>query len=444
VSGTVGAFPSPLAPKEGMLTDGIRAIGIAPVANWSIRPRRLVQSKRPERRYALVAWLSLIGVLLPPKEMSVLVGVNFTPGRICLVLLLFPALSTLFAKNYRPQWSDFFAFATAAWIAISAVYVAGFDVLFAAAGGESLEFLGAYLVGRAFLGGPKALATFVGVLKIVTVAVVLLALADTISGRWIVQDTLGALFNATPPEPAYRNNMVRATATLDHPILLGTFLSLASAIIINLGGSTWSRTILVLVCLFGCILSQSSAALISWSIVVAAYSYDRLLKDCQWRWKAFWIVVAGLMCIMFLVANAPLGWLITHLTLDPESAYFRYLIWDAAFGQIAQAPFTGVALNQMSADILNFTIDCVWLAHAVRFGLPMIFFLFLANITAMLPSYRNRKIAADGLTEESRRAFSAVLVLFMFAGLTVHFWNYMWIFWGLCLGIRASLRLQPT
>jgi hypothetical protein len=426
------------------LTDGIRAIGIAGPANFSIRPPRLAKSK-PARRYAQVAWLSLIGVLLPPKEMSVLAGVNFTPGRICLILLLFPALLTLFAKNYRLQWPDFFAFATAAWVAISAVYVAGFDALLTAAGGESLEFLGAYLVGRAFLAGPKALATFVGVLKIVTVVIVLLALSDAISGRWIVQDSLGALFNAAPPGPVYRQDMVRATATLDHPILLGTFLSLASAIFINLGGSTSSRTILVLVSLFGCMLSQSSAALMCWGIVVATYFYDRLFKGSRWRWNALWIVVAGLMCILFSVANAPLGWLITHLTLDPESAYFRYLIWDAALDQIAQTPFTGVGLNRMNADILNITVDCVWLAHALRFGLPMIFFLFLANITAMLPPRQNQEIAAgDLLTEKSRRAFSVVLVMFMFAGLTVHFWNYMWIFWGLCLGIRASLRLQPT
>jgi hypothetical protein len=376
--------------------------------------------------------------------MSVLAGVNFTPGRICLILLLFPALYTLFAKNYRLEWPDFFAFATAAWVAISAIYVAGFDALLTAAGGESLEFLGAYLVGRAFLAGPKALATFVGVLKIVTVVIVLLALADAITGRWIVQDSLGALFNAAPPGPVYRQNMVRATATLDHPILLGTFLSLVSAIFINLGGSTWSRTILVLVCLFGCMLSQSSAGLMCWGIVVAAYSYDRLFKASGWRWSALWIVMIGLTCILFLVANAPLGWLITHLTLDPESAYFRYMIWDAALDQIARTPFTGVGLNQMNADVLNITVDCVWLAHALRFGLPMIFFLFLANITAMLPPRQNHQIVDDLLTEKSRRAFSVVLVMFMFAGLTVHFWNYMWIFWGLCLGIRASLRLQPT
>jgi hypothetical protein len=34
---------------------------------------------------------------------------------------------------------------------------------------------------------------------------------------------------------------------------------------------------------------------------------------------------------------------------------------------------------------------------------------------------------------------SLVIFLFMFIGLTVHFWNGMWMFWGLCIGIRVSL-----
>jgi hypothetical protein len=39
-------------------------------------------------------------------------------------------------------------------------------------------------------------------------------------------------------------------------------------------------------------------------------------------------------------------------------------------------------------------------------------------------------------------AFTLVLVVFMFTGITVHFWNYMWIFWGVCIGMRAALREQ--
>jgi hypothetical protein len=49
--------------------------------------------------------------------------------------------------------------------------------------------------------------------------------------------------------------------------------------------------------------------------------------------------------------------------------------------------------------------------------------------------------AAEHGTTVSRMAtaFTMVLVIFMFIGITVHFWNFVWIFWGLCIGIRASI-----
>jgi hypothetical protein len=37
-------------------------------------------------------------------------------------------------------------------------------------------------------------------------------------------------------------------------------------------------------------------------------------------------------------------------------------------------------------------------------------------------------------------AFTIVLILLVFDGLTVHYWNFLWIFWGVCIGIRVSLR----
>lgn len=426
------------------MTDGISPIAIRTPVHRRIGQSIHVKSRYLERSYPVVAWLSLLGALLPPREMTIHAGVNFTPGKICMLLLFFPALSTLFAKNYRLLSSDFFALATAVWVMVAAVWVAGPDALLSAAGGESLEFFGAYLVGRAYLSGPTALETFVRALRMVTVVIVLFALADSISGRWLVHDTLGSLLNVTPLGEVYRNGTVRATATFDHPILLGTFLALTFAIVIDLGGSAWSRATCALVLLLGCVLAQSSAGILSWCIVVAVFFYDRLLSNCAWRWWALWIVITGLACSLFLLANAPLGWLITHLTLDPESAYFRYLIWDAAIDQIAKTPLTGVAFAPTSSDILNYTVDCVWLAHALRFGVPVILFLFLANVTAMLPTHQLCKYSASELTKRTRKAFSTVLVMFMFAGLTVHFWNYIWIFWGLCIGIRASLRLQPA
>ncbi len=96
--------------------------------------------------------------------------------------------------------------------------------------------------------------------------------------------------------------------------------------------------------------------------------------------------------------------------------------------------------NFGSAEL--YSVDCVWLALALRFGLPAIVFLFLANVTALLPTGQSSNRDDDPSLAPMSTAFSLILVMFMFIGLTVHYWNYMWIFWGVCIGIRASLREQ--
>ncbi len=69
----------------------------------------------------------------------------------------------------------------------------------------------------------------------------------------------------------------------------------------------------------------------------------------------------------------------------------------------------------------------------------MIILLGLLNVSSFWSTGRRpTKTAGD----RRRTAFTLVLLTFMFTGFTVHFWNYMWIFWGLSIGIRASLREQ--
>jgi hypothetical protein len=83
----------------------------------------------------------------------------------------------------------------------------------------------------------------------------------------------------------------------------------------------------------------------------------------------------------------------------------------------------------------------LWLVDALRFGMPVVVLLILINIAACLPIKAIRNRTSNGVyIEDMHLAFTIVLVLFMFAGITVYFWNYMWIFWGVCLGIAASLR----
>jgi hypothetical protein len=115
------------------------------------------------------------------------------------------------------------------------------------------------------------------------------------------------------------------------------------------------------------------------------------------------------------------------------------MIWDAALTHIAQSPVIGYGY-QFNDVILDNTVDSIWLVISLRFGVPMLILFFLANVAAFFPGQREFKGTGDVHMDQMRRAFTLVLLMLMFTGLTVHFWNFMLMFWGLCLGIRASLR----
>lgn len=396
--------------------------------------------KNSGRAASFAAWLVLIGLILPAWEMNIqIAGAKFTAGRLAVTLLFLPALIAMCQRGRRLLVCDLLAFATAAWMLIAAVSEAGTGAL-VSAGASSLDFIGSYLAGRVFFLGPVALDKFVRVLRTLTIFAVLLAIADNISGRWIAHDLSAAIFGTYPLGPVFRDNMIRATSTLDHPILFGVFCSLAASILLFWETAPLRQAFYVGLCLLGCILSQSSAALMCIVLLLAAYFYDRLMKRIPSRWTVFWTIIATVLVLIFMVANHPLGWFISHLTLDPVSGYYRLLIWDAALDRISQSPIMGYS-SSFDEDILDATIDSVWLVVALRFGLPTVAFLFLANIAACLPvKSPHRESASNTYAKRMRLAFTIVLMLFMFTGLTVHFWNYMWIFWGLCLGIRASLQ----
>jgi hypothetical protein len=390
------------------------------------------------RANTLVIWMVLIGLIIPAAEVQIFVGgAKFTVGRLAVVLLLVPAIFTLFQRNRRRMPSDLFISATAIWIVGAAAYVDGTKALSSAAA-ESLEFLGGYLVARAYFFGPAALRSFLQVLKIFLLVSVLIAVAENATGRLVVHDAFAAILNVTPVADQYRMGTVRATATFDHAILFGTFCSVAAAMLLYSESNVLKRLLWVAFCLFGVVLSLSSSSIMACAIMLATYVYGGVMKNYPWRWSACLIVFAACAVVIMVATNDPLGWILAHLTLEPQSGYFRLFEWNSAFFQISLSPWAGYAFHDFGSAEL-YSVDCVWLALALRFGLPTVVFLILSNITALLPTRKTVGIN-DPYISRMRTAFSLILVMFMFVGLTVHYWNYMWIFWGICIGIRASLR----
>jgi hypothetical protein len=394
---------------------------------------------------SLPAWLMLIGALLPEVAFRLDVGAKLTLGRICILLLLIPALIKLIGRNRCLMPSDLCACATGAWMLIAATQV-GWDTSLSSTGAQCIEFVGGYFVARGFLFGTDAIDTFLRVLKIVATIAILLGFLDTLSGRLIVSETMAALSgNAVITHPDYRlDHVVRAASTFDQQILFGAFCAFAGIIFLYSERTVGSRLRWGLVCFLGCLSSLSSAPLLSFVIGLGVRVYDQLFRQFAWRWIALSSVVAAAIVVILLVTNHPVGWIISHLTFDPASGYFRLLIWDNALAKIADQPLTGYGFNLLQDDILDATVDCVWLVLALRFGVPMPALVMLTNIAAFLPGRMSRNVAGDAHVADLRSGFTLVLIMFALTGLTVHYWNYLWIFWGLCVGIRASLREQAV
>jgi hypothetical protein len=397
--------------------------GSYPVIHWTHHV--------PERQHSFVVWVTLIGIFFPPVLVP-LGGMNFTPGRFVAILFLAPALGILLKRRRNRVTSDFFAVALVAWIAISSLFNGGFRPY---VGAEALEFLGAYLVGRAFVFGPSNLRTFVKALRRITIILVALALLDILTRRNITLDFFGI-----PHYPQERSGLVRAASVFEGAEHYGTFCVAAAAIFFysELG---IRRVLYVSLCFLGCAFSLSSGPYMGLAIVTAIFLYDRVLKQCSWRWKALTIAIAGLILVIFLISDHPLAWILAHLTLDPQTGWFRLGTWQYALPLVELSPFAGYGLTRLgdSTDALLFlwSVDCVWLIVALRYGIPAVILLVLTMCSSIL---RRRRISTfDPDTYFVKTGFSLAIVAMGLVGLTVHFWDAIWLFLSLCIGIRASL-----
>ena len=391
---------------------------------------------------AFPRWLLLTAILLIPAGLNVHLsgdGVKFTPGRAAITLLLLPGLLTLLQAPRRVVASDVFVFLTAVWMIGSRIPEDGLNP---SAVASVIELFGGYILCRVYFYGPHALKHFLRIFKIITFLIISLAVLDPLFGQNVVQ----AISNMILPNPfympQYRLGIVRAVSTLEMYEQYGTFCVAAASILLFFENKA-TKYLWAAFCFFGCVLAISSGPLLAFTLMIMFFVYDRLLGRYAWRWKLIMVIFTVFLLTIFSVAAKPLSWLVSHLTLDPETGYFRIYVFDYVSEQISLRPLTGYGFGPIGNDefLSATTVDNVWLVCAARYGIPMVVFFLLANVGSFV-SFAS-KATSRGIDPFMMRAatgFTQVIMIFMMVGLTVHFWNATWQFWAVCIGIRASIK----
>jgi hypothetical protein len=368
-----------------------------------------------------------------------------TTLRLFLLVMLIPlTIQLLSGKFGRLILTDYLFFLHIGW-AVVALAVNNPDRVVQQAGSVGVEFLGGYLVGRAYIRTPEAFAALCRALVVIVLCTLPFALHETITGRAIVLEFIRKLPGLTSYE--INNNeprlgLERVQLFLAHPIHYGVFCSVAFSIaFVALDGistSVWRYTTSALIALAG-FLALSSGALLAIVLQVGLIAWAAVFTEVKWRW---WLLV-GLLTLAYVVIDlisnrTPVQVFMSYATFSAHTAYFRGIIFEWGMVNVWANPIFGIGLNDWvrPSYMTSGTVDNFWLVIALRFGIPG--FLFLALGYAYL-LYRviRRDFEGNRTLAMFRRAWVFTFLGLSFALCTVHIWAsiYSFVFFVLGAGV---------
>lgn len=364
--------------------------------------------------------------------------------RLLLLVMTLPLLIGLLSGRYgRMILTDWLFLAHIAWATV-AMAVNSPDRVVEQMGSVGTEFIGGYLLGRAYIRTPE---TFLALCRWL-VAIVLILLPFTIHesrvGAAIMLELIRGLpgietFAKVPPDP--RMGLFRAQTVFAHPIHHGLFCSIAfSLAFVALKGVVsdtrrWISAGLIAAAGF---LGLSSGAwlaiLLQMGLIIWATAFDRI----TWRW---WLLV-GFFVVAYVVVDVlsnrtPIRVFMSYATFSPHNAYWRGIIFEwglanvigSAEKGIVGSPWFGIGINDWVRPgfMHSGSMDNFWLVMAVRYGLPG-FLLLAVGYILVIAKVMRRDFTADPVLRQIRRAWVFTMLGLSFTLSTVHVWSSVYSF----------------
>ncbi|HEV2302422.1 MAG TPA: O-antigen ligase family protein [Stellaceae bacterium] len=415
-------------------------------------PRADAAARAWRERAPFLPALVTVAVFLPEALGFVVFGFRLTPGRLVL-LALAPVMVLSFAHligshRYRFVLSDLFMPAALAWMIIALATTGDIDVALKSGGAAGLDLVGPYLLMRGLLSTRGQIHGVVRLFCIVAAIAGPLGLADTLAGSYIVHDALGKLTGYAYFHPLlvnsvdlHRLGLFRAEGIFPHPILFGIVMCYALMLTEDVRGA--ARPLCRIGTGIGLFLSLSSAPWMGLILGLALLAYLRLAPFPH-RWLVLLTVAALVSGAVFIFVPNPFSFIFRHFTLQPETAWYRLLIWQYAGFDVMKSPVIGIGVTQawFRPGWMGASVDSLWLGTAMAYGIPGALLTGFALLGASsLPVVRRPANAARIDAREVRLSDALGIITFLtiFLGLTVDYWGSSVMIVGLLAGARASL-----
>ncbi|MGL3107810.1 O-antigen ligase family protein [Bradyrhizobium sp. BR 1432] len=360
--------------------------------------------------------------------------------RIVLLVMILPCLSKFAAGRVGIKISDVAVLLFSFWRVLGLIVVDGIESSSQTFGIEWIETIGPYLLARCFIRDADDFYNMIQLLFRIVLVLLPFAIIELVSGHNILRE-LFAMICPTPLfSPEQRSGLTRVQSVFDHPILFGVFAASALAPVYLVLGHKMSllrRNLMTAAVAATASMSLSAGPLMAIVAQGLLLSWDSLLRGVKARWKILIGLLAVVVTLIEAVANRSLPSIVSgYLTFDPQSYYFRLLIWDYGSAVALDHPVFGIGLSDWERpNWMGPSIDNFWLVLAMRSGLPAPVLLHLAILLIFLTV--GSKKGLDGKITAYRTAFLIAMAGIYLVGWTVHFWDTAYVAFLFLLGSGA-------
>lgn len=341
----------------------------------------------------LLAILFVISIFIP-VEFHILVGsLRLEAYRIVLAVVLIYGFININQILKQANLIDILLFFFVILATASLIYNHGLKDGVESSGILIIEILGSFYLARLFITTPKSYYDinmwFVTILAILLVFSLYEAFAKhRILHEWAKNITGNDSLDYRLYTHYYiRMGIMRTTNLFAHPILYGTIGAIFFPFIVLLVAYKFklSNAIKAIAIFIGMLTTLSSAPLLS----VVFQAMTAVLTRFWHGGKRFWfgfgfLALSGMILVNALSNRGFFAILISYLTFNPVTGYYRLLQWQYTMDDIKEHPLFGIGLNDWTRpDWMNNSIDSFWLLMTLQHGIIASFLLLFLCLYAV-------------------------------------------------------------
>ena len=341
----------------------------------------------------LLAVLFVLSIFIP-VEFHVLLGtLRLETYRIVLALTLVYAFINLRKILDDADLVDILLFFFVILACTSLIYNHGIKEGIESSGILIIEILGAFYLARLYITTPKSYYQVNIWFATILAFLLIFSLYEAFAKHRILHEWAKVITgNDSLDYRLYthyyiRMGIMRTTNLFAHPILYGTIGAIFFPFIILLAMYKFklSNALKALAIFVGMITTLSSAPLLSVAFQGMTAVLTRFWHGSQRFWLGFgFLALSGMILINALSNRGFFAILISYLTFNPVTGYYRLLQWEYSMDDIANNPLFGIGLNDWTRpEWMNSSIDSFWLLMTMQHGIIASFILLFVCLYAV-------------------------------------------------------------